>query len=72
MGTEALNPFDPDTFNPTYHSELDNAVNQQYMSNFARVAVIYIAELAKSNVAAIATKKIGQTPSFSERKTRRI
>ena len=47
MGTEMKSNTDPDTFNPNYHSENDTYVDGPHMSNFARLAVIYVAELAK-------------------------
>lgn len=50
MGTEG-NPHDaPNTFNPNYHSSKDTEVNEYHMSNYARLAVIYLAEHAKGTL----------------------
>ena len=47
MGTEAKSTKDRDTFNPNYHSEKDTYVDGPHMSNYARLAVLYISEVAK-------------------------
>ena len=49
MGTAAKKPNDPKTFNPDYHSERDIHVDRYHMSNFAKLAVVYIAEVAKGS-----------------------
>ena len=40
------------TGNPNYHepTELVETINEDYMSNFARLGVYYIAELAKGTI----------------------
>jgi leucyl aminopeptidase len=50
MATEGLPDDTPDTFNPNYHSSKDTEVNEYHMSNYARLAVIYLAEHAKGTL----------------------
>ena len=41
---------DFDEMNPNYHSGQDKKVNKSHMKNFAQLAAVYIAELAKGHV----------------------
>ena len=45
MATEKFPPG-----NPNYHTDWDTVVNELYMSNYARLAVIFLAEVAKGKL----------------------
>jgi len=50
MATEAKGLYDPETFNPNYHSAEDVGVDVQKMEKYAALAVAYAAELAKGEI----------------------
>ena len=50
MASEAKGLYDPETFNPNYHSAEDVGVDVQKMEKYAALAVAYAAELAKGEI----------------------